>query len=247
MGFFSRLFRSELPEASLAGLSTDIHSHLIPGIDDGAVDLEDSIRLIQGLQALGYKRLITTPHIMSDFYRNTPEIIRSGLETVRQELQKRNIGIQLDAAAEYYCDSAFERTIGEQELLTFNGRFILLELSYMNPSENFESVTFKLQMLGLTPILAHPERYPYWYHSFDRYAALRDKGIWMQINLASITGHYGSGPKRIAERLIDEGLVDLLGTDIHKVAHLDVFNKALKESSLHKLLDSGMLRNSELQ
>jgi len=246
MGLFSRLFKTELQPASLAALGTDLHSHLIPGIDDGAVDLEDSIQLIEGLAALGYKRIITTPHIMSDFYRNTPEIIRSGLKQVNEELQRRKINITLEAAAEYYCDSAFERTIGEQELLTIGGRFLLVELSYLNPSDNFESVTFKLQMRGLTPILAHPERYPYWYHQFDKYASLRDKGIWLQINLASLTGHYGTGPKRIAERLIDEGLVDLICTDIHKMSHLDVYRKALKEPALHRLLDSGTLRNQEI-
>ena len=98
--------------------------------------------------------------------------------------------------------------------------------------------------MGYVPVLAHPERYPYWYHSFDKYSELRDKGVVLQLNLASVTGHYGSGPKRIAERLIDNNLIGLLGTDIHKLNHLGVFERALKEPMLHRLLDSGLLLNA---
>lgn len=246
MGWLSKLFGSELPEASVADLHTDLHSHLIPGIDDGATSIEDSLNLIRGMHALGYRKLITTPHIMSDFYRNTPEIIRSGLDQVREAVAKEGLGIEIEAAAEYYCDAEFEKSLETSELLTIAGKYVLVELSYLNPSENFESVTFKLQMRGLTPILAHPERYPYWYHSFDRYEQIRDKGVLLQLNLASITGHYGTGPKRIAERMIDQGLISLLGSDIHKTSHLDVFRKALKEPALHRLLDSGSLLNNTL-
>lgn len=246
MGWFSKLFNSELPEADLSVLKTDVHSHLIPGIDDGSVSIEDSLNLIRGLKNLGYSKVITTPHIMSDFYRNTPEIILGGLEKVKAAMKAENLQMEIEAAAEYYCDMDFEKSIEKGNLLTFSGNFILLELSYLNPSENFESVTFKLQMQGLTVVLAHPERYPYWYHSFDKYAALREKGVLLQVNLASMTGHYGTGPKRIAERLIDNNLVELIGSDTHKMSHLDVFKKALREPMLHKLLDSGMLINERL-
>ena len=244
MSWLKRIFGSEQPSADLSQLKTDIHSHLIPGIDDGATDLENSIQLIEGLKALGYSKLITTPHIMSDFYRNTPEIIREGLGKVRAELKQRNIEIEIEAAAEYYCDTDFERSIDDRELLTLGGKYILVEVSYLNPTDNFDSVIFKLQSRGYTPILAHPERYPYWYHSFDKYHQLHDKGVVLQLNLASVTGHYGTGPKRIAERLIDNNLITLLGTDIHKMSHHDVYQRALKEPMLHRLLDSGQLMNS---
>ena len=119
MSWFKRIFGSEQKSADLSQLKTDMHSHLVPGIDDGSTDLENSIQLIEGLKALGYSKLITTPHIMSDFYRNTPEIIRDGLEKVRAELKRRNIAVEIEAAAEYYCDTDFERSIDERELLTF--------------------------------------------------------------------------------------------------------------------------------
>jgi protein-tyrosine phosphatase len=246
MSWISKLFGAPTEDADLSILKTDVHSHLIPGIDDGSTDLEDSINLIRGLQELGYSKLITTPHIMSDFYRNTPEIIREGLDKVREELYKQSIEIEIDIAAEYYCDGDFEKRIGQSELLTFGDRHILFELSYLNPSDNFETVTFKLQMEGYKPVLAHPERYPYWYQSFEKYAEIRDKGVLLQLNLASLTGHYGSVPKRIAERLIENDMVDLLGSDMHKMSHLDLYKKALKEPLLKQLLDSGRLINSLL-
>ena len=125
MGWLSKLFSSELPQADLSALGTDIHSHLIPGIDDGSVSIEDSVNLIRGLRDLGYKKLITTPHIMSDFYRNTPEVIYKGLEDVREALKKEQIDVQLEAAAEYYCDMDFEKSIDRGNLMTFSGKFIL--------------------------------------------------------------------------------------------------------------------------
>jgi protein-tyrosine phosphatase len=246
MSWLSKLFGNSLQEADLSVLNTDVHSHLIPGIDDGSVSLEDSVNLIRGLHDLGYSKLITTPHIMSDFYRNTPEIILKGLDNVREAISAEGIPIEIFAAAEYYCDHDFELKIGKEDLLTFGDRYLLFELSYLNPSDNFDTVTFKMQLEGYKPVLAHPERYPYWYQSFEKYEEIRDKGVLLQINLASISGHYGTVAKRIAERLIDNNMVDLLGSDMHKLSHIDVYKKAIKEPALHKLLNSGRLLNSSL-
>ncbi|MEX1187860.1 MAG: CpsB/CapC family capsule biosynthesis tyrosine phosphatase [Bacteroidia bacterium] len=246
MSWLSRLLGTSLPEADLSVLHTDVHSHLIPGIDDGSSSIEDSINLIRGLQELGYKRLITTPHVMSDFYRNTPEMILGGLEDVRNAMKAEGIDMEISAAAEYYCDHDFELKIGKEDLLTFGDKYLLFELSYLNPSDNFDTVSFKLQLEGYKPVLAHPERYPYWYQSFDKYQEIRDKGVLLQVNIASIAGHYGTVAKRIAERLIDNEMVDLLGSDMHKVSHIDVYKKALKEPALHKLLNSGKLINAQL-
>jgi tyrosine-protein phosphatase YwqE len=247
MSWFGNLLRDSRKGIDLSILKTDVHSHLIPGIDDGSTSLENSIELIRSLQELGYSKLITTPHIMSDYYKNTSEIILSGLEVVRAELKKQGIAVELEAAAEYYCDSVFEKSIDQKKLLTFSGNHVLFELSYLNPPEIFETVTFKLQMEGYKPVLAHPERYPYWFQSYDKYNEIREKGILLQVNLGSLSGHYGSGSKRIAERLIDDKLVDIIGTDTHKMSHIELFkNKAVKETSLQRLIESGRLINSLL-
>ena len=246
MSWLRSLFGSSASDANLGLLKTDVHSHLIPGIDDGSTSVEDSLNIIRGLHSLGYSKLITTPHIMSDFYRNTPEIILAGLEDVRAAVAREGIPVELEAAAEYYCDYEFEKSIGEKKLLSFGDKYVLVELSYLNPSDNFDSVTFKLQLEGYKPVLAHPERYPYWYQSFNKYEEFHDKGVLLQINLASITGHYGSVAKRISERLIENNMVDFLGTDTHKMSHVDVFRKSLKLPILRRLLESGTLRNDQL-
>ena len=148
-------------------LATDMHSHLIPGIDDGAKTIEDSISLIKQLHSVGYTRLITTPHIMSDFFRNTPENIKEGLEKVRAAIKEENIPVEIDAAAEYYIDDGFMHKLEEERLLTFGDNYLLVEISYMNPPENLREVFFRALVHGYKPILAHPERYPYWYNNFD--------------------------------------------------------------------------------
>ncbi|MCB0819819.1 MAG: capsular biosynthesis protein [Bacteroidetes bacterium] len=246
MSFLSSIFGKKRPDADLSVLRTDVHSHLIPGIDDGSVSVENSMELIHGLYDLGYRKLITTPHIMSDFYRNTPEVILRGLDDVRAAISAEGLDIEIEAAAEYYCDHDFELKIGKEELLTFGNRYLLFELSYLNISENFDSVTFKLQLEGYKPVLAHPERYPYWYQSFDKYSEIRDKGVLLQINIASLAGHYGTVARRIAERLVENNMVDLLGSDMHKTSHIEVYRRAIQQQSMRDLIASGQLLNATL-
>ncbi len=129
-------------------LKTDIHSHFIPGIDDGAPDIETSILLIKKMQELGYKKVITSPHVMSDFYQNSSETILKGLADVRAELKTQNINMEIDAAAEYYIDFDFEQKIGKEKFLTFGDNYILVELSFMQAPNNLFDIIFKLQLEG---------------------------------------------------------------------------------------------------
>jgi len=249
MGLISKLFskstKTKIP-ADLSVLQTDFHSHFIPGIDDGAKTIEESVNLIRGISEFGYKKAITTPHIMGDFYQNTPEIINSGMEKVKQAVKDAGIEIELEAAAEYYLDYEFESKIASKNLLTFGNNYVLFEVSYLNAPDSLADIIFKLQTSGYKPILAHPERYPFWYHSFEKYEELKDKGVLLQLNINSLTGHYSPMTKKIAERLIDKNMIDFLGSDCHHEGHLQLMKKALYEKSLHKLLESGMLKNATL-
>ncbi len=249
MSFFSSIFskptRTDNP-ADLSVLKCDIHSHLIPGIDDGAQTMEDSIGLIRSFAELGYKKVITTPHIMSDHFRNTPERILGGLEKVRAELKAQNMSIQIDAAAEYYLDYEFEKKIDEKNLLTFGSNYVLFELSFLNPPDNFTAIVFKLITSGYKPILAHPERYGYWQNNFEKYEEIPGKGVLLQVNIGSLTGHYGPGAKKIAEQLIDKNMVSFLGSDCHHTGHVNLMKEARFEKFMHKLLASGRLLNPSL-
>lgn len=252
MSFFSKLFGSNLPPAdslALAALGTDMHSHLLPGLDDGAETVEHSVELLRQLQALGYRKLIMTPHVMGDFYRNTPESIRGALVALRKAAAAAGItGIELEYAAEYYLDESFGRRLENNEpLLTFGGeqRLVLFETSYINEPFNFNETVFNLLAAGYRPVLAHPERYTYLYGRFEELARIREQGVLLQVNLNSLTGYYSAGAKRVAEKLIDEGLVDLLGTDTHHLKHLDTLrSKVLISPYLAKALALPLLNNT---
>lgn len=248
MSWFSKLFKKEviLAPASLDLLKTDLHSHLIPAIDDGSRSLEDSINMIRTFKEMGYRKIITTPHVMSDFYKNTPETILGGLEDVKQELQRLNIDIEIEAAAEYYLDETLEQQVKEGKLLTFGKNCLLFELPFVTEPPNLASFIFELQTNGYIPILAHPERYGFYYKEFHKYQDLKDKGVHLQLNMLSLVGHYGPEAQKIAERLIDASLITFLGSDCHNVMHQKGIELARTKPYFHKLISSGILKNAEL-
>ena len=229
-----------------SAIAVDMHSHLIPGIDDGARTLEDSMALIRRMHELGYKKLITTPHIQNEFYKNTPESIRSGLEQVREALRRENIPVEIEAAAEYLIDDGFEEKMSNGSLMTFGDKYILVELSYYNPHPNLKTFIFNLQIDGYKVILAHPERYSYWFNDFEKFEDLKDRGVNFQVNLVSLAGYYPDPVKKFAEKLIDKGMIDFAGSDMHNMNYMQALEVCLKERSLARLLESGRLRNAEL-
>lgn len=250
MNFFSKVFgkstKSSTP-VDLSVLKCDVHSHFIPGIDDGAQTMEDSVALIREFYNLGYKKVITTPHILADAYRNTPEIIAGGLEKVRVALKTEGIPIQIEAAAEYYIDFDFSRKLEQEKLLTFGDNYLLFEVSYVNAPDNLEQVIFKLQTNGYKPVLAHPERYLFWSHNFEKYVQLKEKGLLFQLNINSLTGCYSAETKKIALQLIEKDMIDFVGSDCHHAGHINLIKtQAIYENGLHKLIESGKLLNNTL-
>ena len=224
-----------------------MHSHLIPGIDDGAKDLETSIQLIQGLRALGYRRIITTPHVNSDGFPNTPAIIRSGLATVREELRRRQIDVDLHAAAEYLIDDGFMTALENGDaFMTLKDNLLLVEFSFIVPAINILEILFDLQVKGYKPVLAHPERYVYFASGRGWYDRLRDAGCIFQLNLLSLIGHYGKLSQQLAEYLIKKNYIDLLGTDLHHEKHLALLQSPALHKKVHRLLESGVVRNAQL-
>jgi len=250
MSFFKNIFSRKPKEnfpaiKDYSAIVTDIHSHLIWGIDDGVKSEGECMEMLNGFINLGYKKVITTPHIMNDHYKNTPEIISSGLQKIKEVIERNNLPITADAAAEYYLDEGFEQKLSSGNILTLNNKYLLFEISYMNPPDNLSRVIFEIITKGFTPLLAHPERYPFWYPKFDEYHRLKEQGVLFQLNIGSIAGYYGLAPKKIAEQMIDENLVDFIGSDLHGDRHLQALHHALKEKSLWKLAAKGV-KNSTL-
>lgn len=224
-----------------------MHSHLIPGIDDGAKDMEDSLQLIRGLIDLGYHKLITTPHVLIDYYPNTPTTIGNGYEAVQAELKKLDIAVEFQAAAEYLLDDHFITLLEtDQPLLTLKDKMVLIELSFAVPAINLKEILFQVQLKGYQPVLAHPERYLYFGANKGWYEQLKDAGCLFQLNLLSIKGYYGKGSQELAQYLIKKKYVDLLGTDLHHQKHLENLRSTRLSDAVKKLLDTGLIRNATL-
>jgi len=223
----------------------DMHSHVLPGIDDGAKNPEESIVLVKKLMALGIKKIIATPHIMADYYRNTPETINGALEILKAELEKEKIDIQIEAAAEHYFDETFEARINNRELMIMGDNYVLFEFSFINQPPNTVPVVQKLKDMGYKPILAHPERYPYL--DIDQLKTLHDWGLLFQINTISLTGYYGKETKKAAESLIDNQLVDFISSDMHHLRHAEALKQALKMPYLEKIMFDYPLKNIMLR
>jgi protein-tyrosine phosphatase len=246
MGIFSGLFRKneKADPVDLSLIGVDMHSHFIPGIDDGAKTMEDSLELLRGMKEAGYRKVITTPHIMGDFFRNTPEIIHNGLVKLREATAAAGIDIEIEAAAEYYFDFDLEQKIDNGKLLTFGGDYLLFEVSYMNAPDGLEGMIFKMQTSGYKPVLAHPERYPYWFRDLKNFEKLKDKGVLFQLNINSLTGYYSPATLKIAEQMIDKGWYEFVGSDCHHSGHLSLMQKARTSVHLRKLIESGRLLNT---
>jgi tyrosine-protein phosphatase YwqE len=225
-----------------------MHSHLIPGIDDGSPDLETSIRLIRGFIELGYKKIITTPHINADIFPNTPAIIHAGAAIVTEELRRLNIEIEFRAAAEYLMDERFSELLAAGDtLLTLKDNLVLVELSFAVPAINLKEILFDMQLKGYQPVLAHPERYLYFGANKKWYDQLRDAGCLFQLNLLSFAGHYGPDSKQLVEYLVKKRYVDLLGTDLHHEKHLEILKSSAKiHRVVEELMLTGLIRNPEL-
>ena len=204
-------------------VNTDIHSHILPGIDDGAPDLETSLHLVRGLQQLGIKKTIATPHVIADLYRNTPETINAALDKLRKACKKESINIEINAAAEYMLDDYFIKLLrGSQPLLTIHKNIVLTEQSYATPTHNLNEIAFDLISAGYRPIMAHPERYGFYHNNYEAYTHLKDMGFLLQVNLLSLTGYYGKPVTRAARYIFDNDLADLVGTDLHHARHLQM-------------------------
>lgn len=243
------IFKRKHPVANdFSGLNTDMHSHLLPGIDDGATDPGNSVQLIRGLQELGYSKFITTPHIFWDMYQNDPSTIKSAHQHLQAEMNKLGMNTLLHPAAEYYLDDHFDELIElKNPLLTIKDKMVLVEFSFVNAPLNYKNQLFQLQISGYQPILAHPERYLYLGANKKVFDDLKSAGCLFQVNLLSLAGYYGKPTQEMAQYLLKKNYIDLLGTDLHHLRHLE----ALRSSPhimpvVQSLLQSGQLLNPGL-
>lgn len=216
----------------------DIHSHLLWGIDDGARTFGDTLRLTKALQGFGFSQLITTPHIIEHIWDNTPGIIKAKEGETLLELEQNRIEIPFHAAAEYMMDDHFVQEFKNGDLLTLQDNYVLVEMSYINPPIQLYSILFDLQLAGYIPVLAHPERYLFYHQNFGEYEKLKRAGCLFQLNLLSVVGYYGEGIAKIAEKLLQNGMVSFVGSDVHHDNHVAAFEQKVKYKDLAPLKEA---------
>ncbi len=236
------IFKKSTPRfsADYFPIVTDIHSHILPGIDDGSPDVETSLTLIEGLIKLGITNSIATPHIIGDLYRNNANTINTSLALLRNAIAEKQLNFKVNAAAEYMLDAYFLELLQKKvPLLTLKDNIVLTEFSYAERPFNTESMVFAMITEGYQPILAHPERYAYYHNDYKQYHHLSDLGFLLQINLLSLTGYYGKAVSRAATYIIKNNLASFIGTDLHHLRHLEALqhpsNKIIFAQALNQV------------
>ena len=182
---FSIFKKKKALVTDLTWLGVDIHNHLLPGIDDGSQEVEDSVVYIKALKELGISQFHCTPHIISDLYPNTAETINAARQRLADALKEAQVDVVLTAAAEHMVDDGFSVS---DELLCLPNKHILIEMSYLNETPNIEQVIFDLQIKGYQVILAHPERYNFYHKSRERFQRFKEMNVLFQLNLLGCVG-----------------------------------------------------------
>lgn len=231
------LTKKEIPfEEIIPKGYVDIHSHLLPGIDDGVKTVYQSAYIIEQFQKLGFKKIITTPHVMQEVWPNSSNTIKSKVSDVQDALKILGLSdIIFSASAEYMMDDLFEKRIAEKDIITLHKNYILVEMSTFSAPMNLNEILFEVKVSGYTPILAHPERYSFYHNDFKKYEELKESGFLFQLNLLSLSGFYGEKAQQIGMKLITEGYIDFTGTDVHNYHQLKVLKAGFLPKYAQKL------------
>lgn len=231
--------------AILAFMEVDIHSHLVPGIDDGVPDVATSVAFIEQLQEMGIRKIITTPHILMDQYPNSAATITPPFQEVKAALKEKGNDIQFSHGAEYYMDEQFPELMNAP-LLALHQELVLVEMSFIQAPLQLHQWLFDLRARGYWPVLAHPERYLHYHKSYAQYEQLKEWGCLFQINILSLTGYYGRHIQKVADKLMEDKLIDLVGTDLHHERHMQAIRSIAKDKKLRGLLERYPFKNREL-
>jgi protein-tyrosine phosphatase len=220
----------------------DIHSHVLPGIDDGAKKIEDSKILLESMIKFGFSKVITTPHTMKNVWDNTNSTIKKACQEVQDKLPNLSNQVAIHAASEYFLDENLMQLVQKEKLLTLKDNFILVEISYLNPPIQLYELLFELQLKGYQLVLAHPERYTYFHAHKKEFAKLKKAGCLFQLNLLSTIGYYGKDVTESADYLLKENLYNFVGSDIHNKNHIASFqNKIIIKNQ--QILEETMGKN----
>jgi len=216
----------------------DIHNHILPGIDDGAKNVEESIALLKGFSEFGVKDFICTPHIMENYYPNNYTSINKSLSVLKNGLKMNDMNeFNIRVAAEHMIDSNFENLLAEKKVMPLADNYLLIEMSYLQASINFEFSIEKIKNQNFFPVFAHPERYVYLQNAKGIYDYYKNKGVQLQLNMLSIGGYYGKNVQKTALKLLKSASYDFIASDVHRIEHLSsIKNTTVDNKTKHSLL-----------
>lgn len=234
------IFGKQVLERPGAWLGMDMHAHWLPGIDDGAATVDESLTMVREFHHLGYRKLVATPHIYPDLYPNDRASIQAAFDLVAPLIRKEFPDLEIGFAAEYFIDENFESRIEAGQLLTVVSNFVLVEFSFIDRPHDAANIFFKMGLKGYTPVLAHVERYPYYFGNMKQLEQFYHQGVQFQANLLSFAGHYGEDVKKQAEKILGLGWYKWMGTDAHREAHLKACGALKLSGRIHKMLEGGL-------
>lgn len=243
---FSFFKKKKGVQVEMSQLSIDMHSHILPGIDDGAQNVEQSIQLIKSLKNLGYSDFFFTPHVLGDYYPNTDETIQKSFDKLDYHLNLKSITCNRHASAEYFYDDRLVDLMESGGIRTFGStKFFLFELSFRQKPQLLKEFIYNVQMKGYKPILAHPERYTF--TTIDMMEDLKNRGVHLQLDLMSLANNYGKEVSKMADKMIQAKMFDFVGTDIHRHDQIPIVDQALCSKLCHKLINENPLKNHLLK
>jgi protein-tyrosine phosphatase len=232
-------FRKKTAEHNYSFLGADMHNHILPGIDDGAQTVQDSLALLTALKSMGFCKVIPTPHTYTALYPNTPDTIKAAFDILQINLENAELGLPVVVAfaSEYMIDDYFSSIRTKNQPLTFGGNRVLIEMSFADSAPMLMDEIFQLQLQGYIPVLAHPERYPYLFGQTAYFEHLVAIGCELQLNLLSLSDHYGKGPQKTAIKILEKGLYTWAGTDTHHMGHIDLLQSLMASSIFRKIVE----------
>lgn len=225
--------KKKLKDTGIFRGATDWHSHILPGVDDGIQKMEDSLAVLAYYEEIGISEVWLTPHIMEDM-PNTPDELRERFQELTEAYQGP---VKLHLAAENMLDNLFNDRLDKKDLLPIGpqGDHLLVETSYFQPPIDLHGTLKRIQEIGYTPILAHPERYRYMEDS--DYDYLVGQNVKLQLNIVSLAGGYGKPAQDKALYLLSKGYYNFFGSDLHHLNHFKeaITTKALKKETVAQL------------
>ena len=247
MGLFD-IFGKKKETSNKLFYDTEVHCHILPGIDDGSPDVATSVELVKQMQSWGIRRIITTSHVTEETFENTPETIQAAYQKLQAALDAEGIEMDIKPSAEYRMDEYFLRQIKNATLLPFPENYILIENSFYQPFWEIKELIFDLKLKGYTPILAHPERYMYYHKTPQIYKELHDYGCLFQVNLLSLMGYYYPQVRDLSWRMLDDGMVDFIGSDMHHIKHAQHISQYIQTREYRKLAEKAKdIKNNSIQ